>query len=190
MRGDLMKLLLNQTDTVWQKLMRDGIVFCKREYIEKKYVESANVFMTIYSWFVEQAKQITPRPEGAEFPYWSQANLINLDTSGYGHVFEVDVPNDQAIFFDYRDWTKILQFKYLAKDEEDEKNFEEELKNNGVDEFKILTTSFYPLQKQKIMNSWNRLFLNHESIKNGDSDVKNISAALWCIKKEWVTKEL
>ena len=185
-----MRLLLNQTDTVWNKLQDDGVVFCKREYIAKKYEESTNVFMTIYSWFVGEAQRIVPKPEGAEFPYWAQANITNLDTSGSGHVFEVDVPNDEAVFFDYKDWTQILQFKYLAEDEEDAKKFEAELKANGVDEFKVMTTSFYPMLKQKILKSWSRLFRHHAAIAEGSSDVKNVSAALWCIRKGWVTREL
>ena len=188
--GPEMKLLLNQTDTVWKKLQEDGVVFCKREYVAKKYAESANVFMTIYSWFVGEATRIVPKPDGAEFPYWAQANLVNLDTSGSGHVFEVDVPNEEAIFFDYKDWTKILQFKYLAEDEGDAEKFEAELKANGVDEFKVMTTSFYPMLKQKIFKSWGRLFRNHGAIAEGTSDVKNVSAALWCLRKEWVTREL
>ena len=185
-----MKLLLNQTDTVWDKLQKDGVVFCKREYVAKKYAESADVFMTIYSWFVGEAARIVPKPEGAEFPYWAQANLVNLDTSGAGHVFEVDVPNDEAIFFDYKDWTKILQFKYLAGNEGEVKKFEAELKVNGVDEFKVMSTSFYPLLKQKIYRSWSRLFRHNAEIASGNSDVKDVSAALWCIKKDWVTREL
>ena len=185
-----MLLLLNQTETVWNKLNEDGIVFCKREYIQKKYVESANVFMTIYSWFVGEAQKIIPRPDGAEFPYWAQQNITNLDTSGSGHVFEVDVPKDEAVFFDYKDWTQILQFKYLAQSSKDAKQFEDELKANGVDEFKVMSTNFYPMLKQKILKSWGNLFKNHEGIVEGTSNVKNASAALWCIKKEWITREL
>ncbi len=185
-----MKLYLNQTDIVWNKLQEDSIVFCKKEYVLSKYAESANVFMTIYSWFVGEAQKITQRPEGSEFPYWAQANIVNLDTSGSGHVFEVEVPDDEAVFFDYKDWTKILQFKYLSKDVEEVARFENELQANGVDEFKVMSTQFYPLLKQKIIKSWSHLFDNHESILNGTSDVKNISAALWCIKKDWITKEL
>ena len=185
-----MKLLLNQTDTVWNKLQEDGVVFCRREYVMKKYEESANVFMTIYSWFVSKAQKFVARPDGAEFPYWAQANITNLDTSGSGHVFEVDVSNEEAIFFDYKDWTQILQFKYLAEDDKDAKKFESELKANGVDEFKVMTTSFYPMLKQKIIRSWSRLFRHNSEIAEGVSNVKNVSAALWCIKRDWVTREL
>ena len=185
-----MKLLLNQTDAVWDDIQNNGVAYCKREYIEKKYEESAGVFMTIYSWFVGEALMLVPRPDYAEFPYWSQANLVNLDTSGYGHVFEVDVPVDEAVFFDYKDWTRILQFGYLAEDEEDKESFERELAANGVDEYKVMTTNFYPLLKQKIMKSWERLFRHHESIAAGTSDIENVSAALWCIKKEWIVREL
>ena len=185
-----MLLYLNQTDTVWDKLMQDGVVFCNREYIRKKYAESADVFMTIYSWFVGEAQKIVKRPEAAEFPYWAQANIANLDTSGSGHVFEVDVPSYEAVFFDYKDWSQILQFKYLTQDAEDAKNFEDELKKNGVDEFRVMSTSFYPMLKQKILKSWSNLFKNHEKIVSGTSNVKNVSAALWCIKKERITREL
>lgn len=185
-----MKLLLNQTNTVWDKLQDEGIVFCKREYVLSKYEESANVFTTIYSWFANEAQRIVPKPDGAEFPYWAQASITNLDTSGSGHVFEVDVPVNEAVFFNYKDWTQILQFKYLAEGKDDAEKFEAELKANDVDEFKVMTTSFYPMLRQKILRSWSRLFRHNEEIAAGNSSVKNVSAALWCIKKEWVTREL
>ena len=74
------RLYLNQTDVVWKKLQEDGIVFSKAEYVRRKYEESADVFMTIYSWFAGAAQQYVPRPEGAELPYWAQRELMNIDT--------------------------------------------------------------------------------------------------------------
>ncbi len=184
------RLYLNQTDVVWNKLQEDGIVFSKAEYVRKKYGESANVFMTIYSWFAVASQQYVPRPEGGELPYWAQRELVNLDTSGSGHVFLVEVPLDEVVLYDYRDWTKILQFKYLPKDEADEKAFEREMEMQGADEFKALSTTFYPMLKSKIINSWNRVFRHNDAIKAGTSDVKNVAGALWCIKKEWIVEEL
>ena len=184
------KLYLNQTDVVWEKLQNEGVVFSKLDYIRKKYQEAAPIFITIYSWFVGQASSIVSRPVGAEFPYWAQRELVNLDTSGSGHVFVAEVPIDEVVLFDYKEWTNILQFKYLAKDEVDERSFERELAAQGVDEYKALTTSFYPMTKQKILKSWERLFRHDAEIKAGTSHVKSVSAALWCIKKEWIVEEL
>lgn len=183
-------LILNQTDVVWKKIQEDGVAYCKKEYITKKYEESAGVFMTIYSWFVAKAQEIVARPQGAEFPYWSQRELVNLDTSGYGHVFKVRVPIDEVVLYDYKDWVRILQFKYLAKDEAEEAAFQAEMAAQGCDEFKAMSTAFYPMIKQKIMRSWERLFRHDAEIKAGTSEVANVTGALWCIKRDWIIEEL
>ena len=51
-------------------------------------------------------------------------------------------------------------------------------------------TGFYPEMKQKIMDSWPRLFRHHEQIRAGEkSGAKSVQAALWQIKKEWIVPE-
>lgn len=53
-------------DTIKEK----GTYHVKKEYIIKKYEESAKIFLEAYNWFVGQAEKIVPKPEGTEYPIW------------------------------------------------------------------------------------------------------------------------
>ena len=44
--------------------------------------------------------------------------------------------------------------------------------------------------KRKITDSWKRLLIHDEDIRNGDeSGVRSVQAGLWCIKKEWLKEK-
>ena len=73
-----------------QVLDRDGICFSRREYVQKKYEESAPVFLSAYDWFVKAAEAHVPKPQGAEYPYWAFKSPENVDPSAGGRIL-VDV---------------------------------------------------------------------------------------------------
>lgn len=184
---DRIEIYSNQTNLVYDKIIEDGQVFNKEEYVRRKYQESAGVFISAYSWFVKEARNIVAPPEGAEYAYWGFTDLINVDVSGGGHVMKLSVPKDEVIFFDMFEWTQILQMHYLAKDDEEEKAWQNEIARQGASEFQIMTTSFYPLLKQKMHESWKKLFRHQEALLDGDySCVKAVQCGLWTIKKEWL----
>ena len=68
-----------QADPVIEAIKKDGVCFSKKKYVEKKYVESAAIFTTVYSWFVNEAGKFAKKPEGAEYPYWAFKDLYNVD---------------------------------------------------------------------------------------------------------------
>ncbi len=180
-------LYSNQTELVYNKIVSDGQVFNKEEYVRRKYGESAGVFISAYSWFVKEARKIVTPPERSEYAYWAFDDVINVDTSGGGHVMKLAVPRDEVIFFDMFDWTKILQMHYLTQDEEEERAWQDELSRQGASEFQVMTTSFYPLLKQRMHESWKRLFRHHENLKRGERDgVRAVQCGLWTIKKDWL----
>lgn len=182
-----MTLFTAQQQVVLDVLQQSGTAFSKREYVEKKYREIGPVFLTAYSWFVNKAKDYVPMPEGAEYPYWVFRDPFNVPAEA-GKLHRLSVPADEAIFFDMHDWNKILQLHYIGENEREEKAFTQDLLDRGLNYNKVMLGSFYPAEKQQIMESWNRLFRWHEKIKAGDTDcVENIQAALWCLKKEWFT---
>lgn len=186
-KGDTIKLYSMQADIVLEMLERDGVCCSKREYVQKKYQESAPIFLTVYSWFVDEAKLIVPRPEGAEYPYWAFRDLYNVDKSGGGNILELQVPADEVILFDLFDWNQVLCLKYLGENEADEQSFREMLKQCGIREDKVMLSDFYPQQKRQIMESWKRLFRHHaQLIQGNDEGVRGVQAGLWRIKKEWV----
>lgn len=186
-RCDTIRLYSQQAAPVLEVIARDGVCFSKAEYVRKKYGESAPVFLTAYRWFVDQAETIVPRPAGAEFPYWAFQNLYSIEGSGENPPLSLQVPVDQAVFFDMYDWNKIMRFQYIGENEQEEREFKEELSMRGLKEDRIMLTSFYPEWKAQIVKSWTRLFRHHDRIRQGDnSGVGSVQAGLWQIKQEWI----
>lgn len=186
--GNTIKLYAMQADIVLEAIKRDGVCYSKKEYVRRKYGESAQIFMTAYSWYVQEAARIVPQPEGAEYPYWAFRDLYNLDQSGGGNFLELEVPREEVVLFDLFDWNRILCLKYLGENQEDDQCFKEMLERCGMSEDKVMLTSFYPRQKQQILASWKRLFRHHEQLIQGnDEGVRGVQAGLWRIKKEWIT---
>lgn len=181
-------LYSSQAKIVTEVLEKEGVCFSKREYVVRKYVESAPIFVAAYNFFASVAEKYAPKPEGAEYPYWAFQDLYSIETSGDSNVLQLCVPADEAVFFDVYDWNKIIRLQYLGENEEDEKRFHKMLTDCGIrHESDIILTNFYPDLKRQVQNSWKRLFRNHERIKAGDTEgVGSVQAGLWQIKKDWI----
>lgn len=188
--GEILKLYTNQSDAVLQTILHDGICFSKREFIHKKYGESAGVFLNAYEWLAQRMPNYVQKPEGAELPYWAFEELVNVDTSGDGHLLVLEVPRNEVLLFDMFKWIKILQMKYVGSDDDDESSFAKKMKAQGGDEFKVMATNFYPALKSEITNSWTRLFDDFDELMAVESSVRAVQAALWCIKQSWIVDEL
>lgn len=182
--SDTIRLYSAQTEIVAKVIEREGVCYSKAEYVKKKYQESAPIFLTAYSWFVSQMPKYVEKPERAEYPYWAFADLYSVDQSE--QVLHLSVPKAEAVFFDVMDWNKIMRLSYIGENEAEEKAFFVEMAECGLNWNDVMLTNFYPEWKQKILQSWERLFRHHEQIKAGDfSGVHSVQAGLWRIKKEW-----
>lgn len=182
------KLYSPQAEAVWQAVERDGTAFSRREYVKKKYEESAGIFLAAYDAYVREAEKIVPRPDAMAYPYWAFASEDMVDRSGGARVMELSVPLSEAVFFDQFDWYKVLRLSYIGETEADGKDFERKLELRGIrDSSEAVLKPFYPDIKREIIGSWKRLFRHHAAIKSGDaSGVRAVQAGLWCIKKEWL----
>lgn len=182
------KLYSPQTPVVIDTLMRDGVCYSRRVFVEKKYGESAKIFLAAYDWFVKEAKKYTACPADAEYPYWAFKDADSVDGSAGAFPLLLDVPVDSAVFFDMYDWNKILNLQYIGTSEADEKRFGELLSDYGIrNRSDIILTGFYPDLKQQILDSWTRLFRHHEAIRSGDcTGVLKVQAALWQIRRSWI----
>lgn len=188
--GHRIRLYTYQTDVVMEAIRRDGVCFSKEAYVRKKYEESAGIFTTAYSWFVKEAEKIVLKPEGAEYPYWAFKDLYRVDQSGTGNMMALDIPLDEVVLFDLYDWNQIICMRYLGENEEDEKEFRQMLAACGLKETDIMLTNFYPDWKQKILQSWSRLFCKDEQIRAGKLDgVGGVQAGLWRIREEWIVRD-
>lgn len=176
-----------QTEPVLAALERDGVCFSRAEYVRRKYGESAPVFLTAYTWFVEAAERLVPRPEGAELPYWAFRELYSVEPPAGGRVLTLRVPAEQAVFFDLYDWNKVLRLRYLEESEEDGRAFRRELALRGLREEDVMLTDFYPELRQQIRDSWSRLLRHHEALAAGDTaGVGGVQAGLWQLRAEWI----
>ncbi len=188
--GNTMILYASQTEPVWQAIQRDGVAFSKPEYVCKKYGDSAPVFLTAYQWFVRQLPRYVPKPEGAEFPYWAFGDQYLMETGRSSHVMTLEIPREEAVYFDMADWNKVVQLKYIGETEADERTFQRELKERGIFPADVMLTNFYPDLKQMTYDSWQRIFRHHEALRRGDAvPIHSLQAGLWCIRKEWVLKD-
>ena len=189
-RNNNVILYSSQAEAVLQIIERDGECFSKRKYVEDKYQESAPIFVSAYSWFVHEAEKYVARPENAEYPYWAFKDIYSVEASGDSRIIKLEVPADEAVFFDMYDWNKILNLKYIGETETDEQEFRKMLRDYGITrESDVVLTNFYPNLKRQVKESWKRLFRHHEDIINGENQgIGSIQAGLWTIRKEWIVK--
>lgn len=178
-----------QTQVVKDVIKDDGVAFSKREYVLKKYGDTAKIFTTVYDFFINNAIKYLDKPEGAEYPYWAFKDLYNIEYTLDNLPLKLNIPLDNTILFDVADYTKLITFDYLS-DEDDYKNFHNEIEAQGLTTYKIMTSNFYPMYKSKIMNSWKNIFLKNEELKNGNYEIakQGVQCFLWQIKKEWIVE--
>ncbi len=175
-----------QADPVIEAIYTKGVCFSKREYVKKKYKESAPIFLAAYDFYVSEAIKYVPKPDGAEYPYWAFQDIYSLDTSGGGNILKLEVPIDQVVFFDMYDFKQILCLKYIG--EQEGRKFQEYIRDCGIRrEVDIFLTPFYPDLKREIKESWKQLFRHHKAICSGEvHGAQSVQAGLWQIKKEWI----
>ena len=182
------KFFSPQAEAVWQAVENEGTAFSRREYVIKKYEESAGVFLAAYDAYVREAEKIVPRPDERAYPYWAFASEELVDRSGGLRVMRLRVPLEEAVFFDQYDWYKVLRLSYIGETDKDEEAFARGLEMRGIrDSSEAVLRPFYPDVKRQITESWKRLFRHDSAIRNGDtSGVRAVQAGLWQIKKEWL----
>ncbi len=188
MERNTVTLYSPQAGAVWDAVMSDGVAYSRREFITKKYEESAGIFLAAYDAYIHEACRIVPRPDDRAYPYWAFASKEQLDLSGGGRVMTLKVPINEAVFFDQYDWYKVLRLSYIGETEEDEAAFARKLTMRGIrDSSEAVIKPFYPDIRREITGSWKRLFRHDDAIRKGDvSGVRAVQAGLWHIKKEWL----
>ena len=182
-------LFSSQSAYVWDLLSQEGVCFSRREYVQQKYGESAPIFLAVYDWFCTQAQKILPLPPGAQYPYWAFRERYSIGSSPENQIRALEIPMDQAIFFDVYDWNRILTLQYLGETPQEEQEFRRTLEAYGIrNPADVILTNFYPDLKRQVQQSWKRLFRYHEQVVSGNlQGIKSLQAALWQLKATWLT---
>lgn len=143
-------------------LKKENIFRNKRNYIKEQYGDIAPHFMEKYGWFVNTANEFVPVPEGVEFPIWCSISYENMLRPIENTVcYELEVPEEQIIYFDGGKWDYVLNNIYIPKDEADLKRYKDEMAAKGFENtfsFVKGKYSYFEEEKKRVIGSWNRIF--------------------------------
>ena len=168
-----------QTQVVLDTIEKDGLYKVKKEFIDKKYGSVAPIMHQAYSWFSLKLEKDISKPSGCDYPIWlfKQAEYARVDESQT--LLKLVVPVDEVVCFDNHGWERVLSMSYVGKTVTEENHYDDKLKTMGIQGgHQAFQQPFYPIQKQEIMKSWDRIFqLESHS---------NVRGAIWYLKKEWI----
>jgi len=175
-----MRMWTVQMPVVQETLDLYGVSYVKREYLRKKYRETAWIFLEAYSFMTREMEKRVPKPAEAESPIWVFRDVSRVFCHEGALLYELDVPEDQMVLFDLRNWQEILSLKPLGNPADREKILSDMRRQGAGDTTDVFAKPFYPLVKKQIRDSWKALFtepLPEEAWQQG---------AVWMLKKEWI----
>ena len=187
-RNHQISLYTFQTDSVLDTLKHKGVNYVKKAYIAEKYDETAAVFLQAYAWYAEHAQKIVPKPNEAESAIWAFCDPSYIERHAGGHLLKMNVPMEEIVFFRMSDWNKVLNFRYIGKNEAEEEAFAQKLVQYGIDyEGDVFMTPFYPHMKKELMQSWENLF-RYDTIakQTGEILYPDMQAGLWQLDAKWI----
>ncbi|HHV38694.1 MAG TPA: DUF3841 domain-containing protein [Tepidimicrobium sp.] len=170
-------------------LKANGVIRIKRKHLEEKFEDIAEYIIGLYNWFVNKADKMVPKPDGVEFPIWcsiSEENMLRPTNNTVVYVLEVD--RSEILYFDGVKWDQALNHLYIPKDEEDKEKYIKDIQRKGFkDEFSVFDgpiTHFYPEEKQRIIDSWTRVF------EIDEWDIFRVQANIWEIRQDMIKNVL
>jgi len=176
------KVWTRQDDSVLETLEEDGVYRVKEKYIRAKMGNLADIYINVYKWLRNQASKRMDIPEAARYPIWLTTHEELKLPEAEGCInFELEIPDSNILIFDMEKWDYIVNYMYLPEDDQDRQRFKDKLDKYNINvESDIYLENFYPLLKQEMVSSWERLF--DDNIRLSNHDV----AICWELKKEWV----
>lgn len=164
---NLTRVTTRQPLEVYQILKKQKTYHAKKEKIFEKFISDdiAQHYFEVYSW-LNQKLGI----EKDRFPIWLSVNQKYLLPLAQDFVLlELLIPTELLTFIDARGWDYRVNNCYVPLEQNDAMDFRAFLAKYGVSsEQSVLMGKkkhFYPLIRQKIMRSWDRIFtINQRSI--------------------------
>ena len=99
-------------------------------------------------------------------------------------VLEIEKKEEDVVYFDGMRWDLVLNHMYIPKDEEDDAAYGAHLKKLGIQNRHSLVegryANLYPEEKQKVLDSWLRVF------EIPEWDYFRIQANIWEIRADEV----
>ena len=175
-----------QVSQVLEEIERTGSYHVREEYVRAKNGEIADYYLGLYRWYTQQARRRIAIPAEYDLPIWLSLTEAQKLPPAPGTVsFTLEIPEDQIIIADMDKWGYRVNYMYVPTDPADERRHNEELQRMGIGNEAALVSgpkgNFYPLMKQKIIKSWDRVFVPSENMDN------NVGT-IWEIRPEWIKK--
>lgn len=130
---EYVNLYTRQHENSLYELERKNRITNKRLYVELHLLDTSTFFLEKYDLFVKMAERKIKRDLDTEYPIWCSVSKYNcLKPIEKQVVYALSVPEDEIIFFDGARWDMVLNNQYIAKDEDDRKDFEDFLRSKGL----------------------------------------------------------
>ncbi|MFA9422369.1 MAG: DUF3841 domain-containing protein [Sedimentibacter sp.] len=167
------------------ELKNKGVIRIKTSNLEEKFDLIANHIIYLYSWFVDAANKIVPKPDEVEFPIWcSVSDEYMLRPTLNEIVYVLEVHESEVIYFDGMKWDYVLNHHYIPKDDKDAEEYARDIEEKGYkNSFSFIdekTAHFYPEERKKVMDSWMRIF------ETDQCNVFSKQANIWEIRPEMI----
>lgn len=178
-------LWTRQVPQVLDQLSAQGSYQVKEEYIRIKNDSIADYYLDLYRWYTRTARNYISLREDQLYPIWlSLEGQERLQLVENTVLLKVEAPREKVLLCNMDAWGYRVNYWYVPVNEEDEQAHNRELMQNGIasDDELIRTAkgNFYPLLRDKIKRSWERVFTMT------DVPAEKLSATMWELKKEWV----
>ena len=183
--GENIILWTRQVSQVWEQLCKEGKYQVKEEYIRIKNGSMSDYYLELYRWYTQTAKKYITLNEENRYPIWfsldGQARLQPLENTV---ILKVRMPREKVLLCNMEAWDLRVNYWYVPENKEDAQKHQKELERYGINSDDQLIQgekgNFYPLLKNKIKNSWERVFTLV------DLPPEKLVATAWELKKEWI----
>ena len=171
-----------QNKAVLDQLETAGRFIADERYIRRELEDTTDIMLFIYRWLADHMPASSARPGDVIFPVWVsfEKEATMMPEPGYA-VLELRLEEELVTRLNIAKWTRITNYSYIPLDEADEKEHYKLLNETGTDNARAVMTGFYPELRQKIIDSWDRLF--DDSVSLGSD---NAYGLLWEVRKEWI----
>lgn len=177
------KVWTKQHKNILKDLESSGRYIVKKEYIQNKMEEHAGIYLDTYHWLRQAAGSFSRIPEDVKYPVWLSVTEESKISNSDGNVqLELLVDKSRVTIIDLEKWGYIVNYMYIPKDKEDERQHEDLLRRYGVDDSTAYMSPFYPNIKRMIYKSWDRLF--DDTVMPGVNKV----GIIWEVKQEWIIR--
>lgn len=174
-----------QSPQVLEELRSSGRYIVKEEYIREKYTSITGHYAPLYIRLTQLARGRVSMPEEALYPVWLSPEGTDAIPPDEDSVFlKLDIPDGYYILANNEAWDFMINHLYFPVDKADELAHEDELARYGISSPSALvsgsTGNFYPVLRQKVLKSWERVYTQMPS------DPNMIVGLAWELRSEWL----